>query len=81
VLLDVPGRIARLLLDFANETGGDSIEKALTHQTIAQMIGASRETVSRSMKDFQDAGWITVERRRIGLANRQALEQRAQVRM
>jgi CRP-like cAMP-binding protein len=45
------------------------------------MIGASRETVSRSMKDFQDAGWITVERRRIGLANRSALEQRAQVRM
>jgi CRP/FNR family cyclic AMP-dependent transcriptional regulator len=81
VLLDVPGRIARLLLDFANEAGGDSIEKALTHQTIAQMIGASRETVSRSMKDFQDAGWITVERRRIELANRTALEQRAQVRM
>ena len=81
VLLDVPGRIARLLLDFANEAGGDFIEKALTHQTIAQMIGASRETVSRSMKDFQDAGWITVERRRIELANRAALEQRAQVRM
>jgi CRP/FNR family cyclic AMP-dependent transcriptional regulator len=81
VLLDVPGRIARLLLDAAGEAGGDSIEKALTHQTIAQMIGASRETVSRSMKDFQDAGWITVERRRIGLANRAALEQRAQVRM
>jgi CRP/FNR family cyclic AMP-dependent transcriptional regulator len=81
VLLDVPGRIARLLLDFANETGGDSIEKALTHQTIAQMIGASRETVSRSMKDFQDANWIKVERRRIELANRSALEQRAQVRM
>lgn len=81
VLLDVHGRIARLLLDAATEGGGDSIEKALTHQTIAQMIGASRETVSRAMKDFQDAGWITVERRRIGLANRGALEQRAQVRM
>jgi CRP/FNR family cyclic AMP-dependent transcriptional regulator len=81
VLLDVPGRIARLLIDFASESGGDAIEKALTHQTIAQMIGASRETVSRAMKDFQDAGWITVERRRIGLANRSALEQRAQVRM
>lgn len=81
VLLDVPGRIARLLVDTANEGGGESIEKALTHQTIAQMIGASRETVSRAMKDFQDAGWITVERRRIELANRAALEQRAQVRM
>src|SRR3954463_8972291 len=58
VLLDVPGRIARLLGDLADETGGTNIEKALTHQTIAQMIGASRETVSRAMKDFQDAGWI-----------------------
>ena len=81
VLLDVPGRIARLLLDMAEESGGPQIEKSLTHQTIAQMIGASRETVSRAMKDFQDAGWITVERRRIELANRTALEQRAQVRM
>jgi CRP/FNR family cyclic AMP-dependent transcriptional regulator len=80
VLLDVPGRIARLLLDFAEESGNDQIEKALTHQTIAQMIGASRETVSRAMKDFQEAGWINVERRRISLANRPALEQRAQVR-
>jgi CRP-like cAMP-binding protein len=45
------------------------------------MIGASRETVSRAMKTFQDAGWIAVERRRIRLSNRSALEQRAQVRM
>ncbi len=81
VLLDVPGRIARLLLDLAEEGGGDKIEKSLTHQTIAQIIGASRETVSRAMKDFQDAGWINVERRRVELTNRAALEARAQVRV
>ena len=79
VLLDVPGRIARLLLDFAEESGGDRIEKPITHQTIAQMIGASRETVSRAMRDFQDNGWIAVERRTIALADRPALEKRAQV--
>ena len=77
VLLDVPGRIARLILDAAGEHGGDTIEKPLTHQTIAQMIGASRETVSRAMSEFQEAGLITVARRRITVANRQALEQRA----
>ena len=77
VLLDVPGRIARLILDAAGEDGGDTIEKPLTHQTIAQMIGASRETVSRAMSEFQEAGLITVARRRITVANRQALEQRA----
>ena len=81
VLLDVPGRIARLLLDLAGEGEGDLIEKPLTHQTIAQMIGASRETVSRAMKEFQDAGLIRVERRRIAIGDREALEKRSQVRM
>ena len=80
-LLDVPGRIARLLLDFAEETGGTSIDKPLTHQTIAHMIGASRETVSRTMRDFQNQGWITVERRRISLADRAALKRCAQARV
>ena len=81
VLLDVPGRISRLLLDLSAESSNGTIEKPLTHQTIAQMIGASRETVSRAMKDFQEEGLIRVERRRIAVANRDALEKRAQVRM
>ncbi len=81
VLLDVPGRISRLLLDLSSESTNGSIEKPLTHQTIAQMIGASRETVSRAMKEFQQEGLIRVERRRIAVANRDALEKRAQVRM
>ena len=81
VLLDVPGRIARLLLDMAEEGGSETIEKPLTHQTIAQMIGASRETVSRAMREFQDQGWIGVERRKIRVADREGLKRRAQVRM
>ncbi len=78
VLLDVPGRIARLLLDSADSQSG-TIERALTHQTIAQMIGASRETVSRAMKEFQDAGWISVERRRITVSDQASLKRLAQV--
>jgi CRP/FNR family transcriptional regulator, cyclic AMP receptor protein len=81
VLLDVPGRISRLLLDLSAESDSATIEKPLTHQTIAQMIGASRETVSRAMKEFQEEGLIRVERRRIAVANRDALEERAQIRM
>jgi CRP-like cAMP-binding protein len=81
VLLDVPGRIARLLLDLAEEADSNTIDKPLTHQTIAQMIGASRETVSRAMKDFQDANWVSVVRRKISLTDRPALEQRAQARI
>ncbi len=81
VLLDVPGRIARLLLDFADEGGSPTIGKPLTHQTIAQMIGASRETVSRAMREFQDNGWIDVQRRLITIADRAALELRAQAKL
>jgi CRP/FNR family cyclic AMP-dependent transcriptional regulator len=78
VLLDVPGRIARMLLDVSDELGSDLIDKPLTHQTIAHLIGASRETVSRAMRDFQDSGWVTTERRRIRITDRAALERRAQ---
>jgi CRP-like cAMP-binding protein len=81
VLLDVPGRIARMLLDAAAEGGSDVIEKPLTHQTIAHVIGASRETVSRAMREFQDSGWVTTERRRIRLLNKAALLDRSQHRM
>ncbi len=77
VLLDVSGRIARLLLArlSADETAAKG--KRLTHQQIAQMVGASRETVSRAMKDFQERGWITVERRQIVVTDRAALERLA----
>jgi CRP-like cAMP-binding protein len=80
VLLDVPGRIAQLLLDTADEGGSDAIEKPLTHQIIAQMIGASRETVSRTMREFQDDGLIGVHRRRITIQDRARLSSRAQAR-
>jgi CRP/FNR family cyclic AMP-dependent transcriptional regulator len=79
VLLDVPGRIARLLLDHLAD-GSVTIDKPLTHQTIAQMIGASRETVSRAMREFQDLGWISVERRRISLTDLESLKRRARAR-
>ncbi len=81
VLLDVDGRIARLLLNAAGEGGGARIERRLTHQTIAQMIGASRETVSRAMREFQDRKLITVVRRQISIADRAGLEALAQVKV
>ena len=81
VLLDVPGRIARLLLDAAQECGNDLLDKPLTHQTIAQVIGASRETVSRALRDFQENGWVNTERRRIRLLDKVALRARTQPRV
>jgi len=74
VLLDVHGRIARLLLDAAAAGSPAVVEKRLTHQMIAQMIGASRETVSRAMRQFQERGLIGVQRRQITVLDRAALE-------
>ena len=81
VLLDVPGRIARVLLENAPDETTNLVQRRLTHQTIAQMIGASRETVSRTMRDFQDAGWISVEKRVVHITDRDALARRATIRM
>jgi CRP/FNR family cyclic AMP-dependent transcriptional regulator len=74
VLLDVNGRVAQLLLDLADEAGSDRITRRLTHHTIAQMIGSSRETVSRTMRELIDKGYVEVSRREILIRNRAALE-------
>src|SRR3989442_2849713 len=50
VLLGVNGRGPQLLLDLADEGGANRITRRLTHHTISQMIGSSRETVSRTMR-------------------------------
>ena len=73
VLLDVNGRVARLLLDLAGEAGGPHITRKLTHHTIAQMIGSSRETVSRAMRELMDRGLIAVTRREITIQDRDGL--------
>ncbi len=58
-LLDVYGRVSRLLLDMAETVNGEKIvTKRLPKQDIAKMIGASREMVSRVMKDLQVGGYI-----------------------
>ena len=60
-LLDVYGRVARLLLDMADSVDGQKVvTKRLPKQDIAKMIGASREMVSRVMKDLQGSGYIEV---------------------
>jgi CRP/FNR family cyclic AMP-dependent transcriptional regulator len=60
-LLDVYGRVARLLLDMSETVDGEKVvTKRLPKQDIAKMIGASREMVSRVMKDLQMGGYIEV---------------------
>lgn len=58
-LEDVYGRIARLLRTLArDENGVPTLPEKLTQQDIAERIGASREMVSRVMKDLETRGFI-----------------------
>ncbi len=66
-LMDVYGRVARLLLDQAEEQpdGKMVLQEPLTHQEIANMIGSSREMVSRILKDLATGGYISTHDRLI----------------
>jgi len=67
-LMDVYGRVARLLMEMAENIDGEKvIAKKVSKQDIAKMIGASREMVSRVMKDLQLGGYIEVRGRSIVL--------------
>lgn len=58
-LMDVYGRVARVLLDMAQDRGGVLfVDPMPSRQTIAKMVGASREMVTRVMKDLQADGLI-----------------------
>ena len=77
-LIDVYGRVARLLLDQAEEIDGMWIVRsAPPKQEIARMIGASREMVSRVVKDLQLRGYIRAEKRKIFLLDKISMAKRA----
>ena len=77
-LIDVYGRVARLLLDQAQEIDGLwTVKQAPPKQEMARMIGASREMVSRVMKDLQRRGYIRAEKRKVVLLDRVSMSKRA----
>jgi CRP/FNR family transcriptional regulator, cyclic AMP receptor protein len=69
-LLDVYGRIAQLLLRESHETDGRRLTERLTHQEIANRVGASREMVGKVLKDLKIGGYIDVEDRCIVIKER-----------
>ncbi len=69
-LLDVYGRLARILMDFAKIEGrhlenGKIAFRRPTHQAIANMIGTSRETVTRTLGDLHRRGYIQISGKEI----------------
>ena len=70
-LLDVYGRVARLLLNMAVEHDGKlAIPEKLTQQEIAERVGASRDMVSRIFRDLTAGGYIKVENRMITITKK-----------
>lgn len=70
-LMDVYGRVARTLLNLSVEEDGKLvIQERLTQKDIANMVGASREMVSRILKDLSIGGYITVDKKRITINER-----------
>lgn len=82
VFSDVPGRVAKALLDLADRFGtptddGVHVPHDLTQEELAQLVGASRETVNKSLADFVSRGWIQLEGRAVTLLDLDRLARRA----
>lgn len=74
----VGDRLAKLLLEWCNsaqkENDGFHLEMTYTHEEIAQMIGTSRESVTRRLKDFREQKLITINGCELVIHSQEALE-------
>jgi CRP/FNR family transcriptional regulator, cyclic AMP receptor protein len=82
VFTDVPGRVAKALLDLSTRFGRSSEEGILvahdlTQEELAQLVGASRETVNKALADFATRGWIKLEARAVVLIDVERIQRRA----
>jgi CRP/FNR family cyclic AMP-dependent transcriptional regulator len=82
IFTDVPGRVAKQLLRLAQRFGkqeGDVLRVThdLTQEEIAQLVGASRETVNKALADFAHRGWIRLEGKTVLICDCENLARRA----
>jgi CRP/FNR family cyclic AMP-dependent transcriptional regulator len=83
IFTDVPGRVAKLLLQLALRFGVPHDDEAirvahdLTQEEIAQLVGASRETVNKALSDFVERGWIRLQGKCVIILDRPRLARRA----
>ena len=82
VFSDVPGRVAKALLDLSNRFGrptdaGVLVDHGLTQEELAQLVGASRETVNKALADFASRGWLRLEAKAVVLLDVERLRHRA----
>ena len=82
IFTDVPGRVAKTLLQLANrfgtqEGGALRVNNDLTQEEIAQLVGASRETVNKALATFAHRGWIRLEGKSVLIVDTEHLARRA----
>jgi len=70
VFADVPGRVAKAIIKLGERFGtqkpdGLHVNHELTQEELAQLVGASRETVNKALADFASRGWIKLEPRAV----------------
>lgn len=72
--LNVKTRVIKRLLQLSESYGGSRIPVKITHQQLADMVGAVRETTSKVLQELQDENWIEIRNKMIRLLDPQALE-------
>jgi CRP-like cAMP-binding protein len=82
VFSDVPGRVAKALMELGEKfgtmvSGGLLVTHDMTQEEIAQLVGASRETVNKALADFAQRGWISLESRQVLILDVERLGNRA----
>ena len=82
VFTDVPGRVAKALLDLAGRFGeqtaeGVQVHHDLTQEELAQLVGASRETVNKALADFAARDWLTLSAKSVLIIDPERLAKRA----
>ncbi|MEO6881440.1 MAG: Crp/Fnr family transcriptional regulator [Mycobacteriaceae bacterium] len=82
IFTDVPGRVAKALLQLAQrfgtqESGALRVTHDLTQEEIAQLVGASRETVNKALADFAQRGWLRLEGKSVLISDPERLARRA----
>ncbi len=82
VFTDVPGRVAKALLELSERFGqpteeGLLVAHDLTQEELAQLVGASRETVNKALADFAIRGWLRLEARAVMLIDVERLRRRS----
>ena len=82
VFSDVPGRVAKALMDLGEKFGevtteGLLVSHDMTQEELAQLVGASRETVNKALADFSQRGWIRLESRQVLILDVERLGRRA----